>query len=173
MDTKPRNTGQTDEQVVEALYDGNAAQPLPIRPGEFYASFAAPQAQHRSAAVFEQTGEHLDVDRYRVLDELPAGLVVSLVTGDINNTLADARVPDDAEAEAIALDQRIAADTAESRRRIVAQYGPKNGPQLIERTQRWVRTQPALAQMLQRGGLGSKPDIVEALVAHVFSNGIR
>ena len=111
------------------------------------------------AAVYEQTGEHLDVDHYRVLDELPAALVVSLVTADVDNLLADARVPEDAEAEERAWEQRAGADMAETRRRAVAQYGPTDGPDLIDRTIRWVRTKPALAQMLRQRGLGARLDI--------------
>lgn len=170
MTDTPKDPLAAHEQAASVLYD---RQPLTVAPGQFHASYAVQHAQKHSAEVYERTGERLAADNYRVLDFLDAGLVERLVDGDIDNKLATARVSDDPAADQIALSQQIAADTEESRRRIIAQYGSKDGPALLERTQRWVRSKPALARILQPRGLGSKPEVVEQLVAYVFSNGIR
>ena len=174
LPTRPDDQArEPHEEAAKALY--HAPQPLPTRPGELHAPFALMQAQQHAARFYEQTGEHLDVDHYRVLDDvgLDAGLEAALVTADVDNLLAEARVPEDAAAEESAWEQRAAADMAETRRRAVAQYGPTDGPDPIDRTIRWVRTQPALAEMLRQRGLGARPDIAEQLIHHVFHHGIR
>jgi hypothetical protein len=171
---RPKDALDRHEADSHAIYDRNAAQPLPTRPGEFYASHAVQHAQHYSAEHYEKTGERLPVEIYRTLDFLPLSIVEQIIDGDVANRHAERRVAEDPDGEAIALAKRIEADTEEARSRIIARYGPKDGPELLERTQRWVKTtQPTLARMLQQRGLGSKPEIVEELVAYVFSNGIR
>jgi len=203
MDRQPTNALQTPEEAAEALYGGNAAQPvpirrppmppndpietgeqavaalynkqpLPVRPGELHGSFAAMQAQLRSAEVYEKTGEQLDLDEYRVYDVFPAKLGKMLVDGHIDNLLANARVLDNGEAEAedLALEQQAFANMEENRRRAVAQYGPRDGEDLINRTIAWARTQP-FAPMLRERFLGTRPDIAEELIHYVFTNAIR
>ncbi len=160
-------------RAANVLYHVDPPTPLPTRPGEFYSSFAAQQAQKHSAEVFEKTGTKLDVNSYRFLDDLPAALAEPLIDSDVSQKLAAVRVSDDPDGDDIALDQRIAADTLETRGRLIARYGEKDAAQLLERTKRFVRSKPALARIVNQRGVGSKPEIVEELVAYVFSNGIR
>lgn len=173
MTNEPKDGLDTHLQASEAIYDRNAATPLPTRPGEMHASFSVQHAQKRLAEVYEQTGQRPDPERYRSFDDLPPRAAQYLIDGDLDNMLATARVSEDPEGDELALARRIEADSQESRSRIIARYGLKQGVELLERTQRWARTQPALAHILQQRGLGSRPELVEALVAHVFSNGIR
>ena len=146
---------------------------MATRPGEFYASHAAQVAGRYSAEFYEKTGEQLPIDDYRVLDNYSLRLTEQVIAADVARRYADREMFADPDQEVADLSNRIDADSQESRSRIIARYGLKHGAELLERTQRWVRTQPALARMLQQRGLGSKPEIVEKLVAHVFSNGIR
>jgi hypothetical protein len=44
---------------------------------------------------------------------------------------------------------------------------------LLARTNRFVKRHPKLAERLGERGLGSRPDIVRDLVAHVFSTSWR
>ena len=52
-------------------------------------------------------------------------------------------------------------------------YGPQRGEELLYRTQRFIKQFPGLVERLKERGLGSRPDIVAAVAAHVHSTGWR
>ena len=47
------------------------------------------------------------------------------------------------------------------------------GEELLHRTQRFIKQFPRLVERLTERGLGSRPDIVAAVAAHVHSTGWR
>jgi hypothetical protein len=101
--------------------------------------------------------------------------VMQMAEGTVDNILAGTRVMTDAEAEAdeVGLLRQIQANNAELIEHFETRYGKKDGAALLARTQAFVRSKPKLAAILKDRGLGSRIDIVEAIAAHVFSNGIR
>jgi hypothetical protein len=105
---------------------------------------------------------------------LPEPLVATLAEHTIDHQLAEARPGNDAEATDEARAAQIADWNTETRDALRATYGgAKEADALLARAQRFVKAHPALDQVLGKGGLGSRPDVVQAIVAHVFSNGIR
>ncbi|MGH2670876.1 MAG: hypothetical protein ACRDH5_17485, partial [bacterium] len=107
---------------------------------------------------------------------LPDGLVARIAEGHIDGLLVDGRVKYDAaaaEADAQALNRRIADGQAEIRERLIRMHGVKDGEQLFERTRRFVLSHPKLAAILREDGLGARPDLVEGVAAYVFSSGWR
>src|SRR5207245_1679518 len=104
---------------------------------------------------------------------LPDGLLAVIADRYIDGLLAAKRVSQDPDADAQAVDQQAADWSAETRAALRATYGAKNGEQLLERAQKFVRAHPALAKVLQQRGLGSRPDVVAGIAAHVHSTGYR
>jgi hypothetical protein len=106
---------------------------------------------------------------------LPDGVVAQIADAHVDALLAGSRVmnDDETDAAAVALERQIQANNVELREQFAKRYGPKDGEQLLERTQRFVRSHPKLAAILKENGIGSRIDIVEAIAGHVFSNGIR
>ena len=164
------------QRALDKLYDGNAAQP----PHSY--SPAIEVIDRRDRELFSEAG--LDATQRAQLRQtyteigrigLPDGVVAQIANADMDTRVAATRVKSDADADAAALaqDQQIQANNAELREKFVAQYGAKDGEQLLERTQRFVRSHPKLAAILKENGIGSRIDIVEGIAAHVFSNGIR
>ena len=86
---------------------------------------------------------------------------------------ATARVEDDRDAADAALERQIAAWNAESAEQLRLTYGPQRGEELLHRTQRFIKQFPGLVERLKERGLGSRPDIVAAVAAHVHSTGWR
>jgi hypothetical protein len=169
------------EQIAERLYDRNAATPLPPpEKGDFY-SWTPEGAvlDQRGPELFAEAG--IDSAAQRQLRDthrgirratgLPDGLIGQIVEGHLDNLLAEARVSEDPDGDAIALDRQIAASNAELRQEFAQRYGAKDGEALLERTRRFVRGHPALAKILQQRGLGSRPEIVRGIAAHIFSTG--
>jgi hypothetical protein len=158
------STKQTPEERawLENLYDGNAADDPTL--------YAA--TKQRGQDLWLRTG--LNTDGRKQLDQtfrtiqqetgLPEEEVNRILDGHINGLLGEARVTDDTEEAAAA--RRIEADTIETRSRLATLYDT-DAEDLLERTQRFIRLHPKLAQVLQRRGLGSRPDIVLPLVEHV------
>jgi hypothetical protein len=172
LDVAPPQARAVD---VDKLYP----RPLPERKGEFHSwSAAESAARQREADLSNQLGmdpaarERL-YKGYRDLERvLPAGLAATLTDADIDTRLAAGRFSPDPDADTVAVGQRTEAWSIESRERITSLYGQKDGEALLARTNKWVKSQPAVAQIVRQRGIGSRPDIVEQLVAHVFSNGL-
>ena len=182
MSTQPKDGREAFERAADKVYDGNAAEPLPERKGEFHSySPAAEVIRQRGTELFAQTGmttreqQQLE-ETFRGIQKttgLPDGLVAKIADGYVNNRLAGARVSDDADRDDLELSQRIAAANTELRERFSRRCGAKDGEALLDRTQRFIRKHPTLAKMLQERGLGSDRDIVEGVAAHVWSIGWR
>lgn len=184
MGTTPKDGVEAQEQAARVIYDRNAATPLPppTETGEFHSySPADAVLQQRDGELFAQTG--MDPGARRQMREtfrsiqkttgLPDTVVAQIADGHVSNLLAGARVSDDPDGDDVGLEQQIAASNAELRERFRAQYGAVDGEKMLDRTVRFVRKHPALAKILQQRGLGSRPEIVEGIAAHVFSTGWR
>jgi hypothetical protein len=85
--------------------------------------------------------------------------------------LTAARSTDAADVTTQALADQIVKWNTESRAALRATYGAKDGEALLLRVERFVRERPALSKMLGQHGLGSQPDIIAGLAAHVRSTG--
>lgn len=90
----------------------------------------------------------------------------------IDGELATARA-DDPDAHADALDKRIDVWNEGLRQQPRPTCGDKDGEQLLERTKQFARSHLKLAKVVQAHGIGSRPDIVEAIAHYVFSTGWR
>jgi hypothetical protein len=175
-----------EQRALDTHYDRNAAVPLPPptaknalhswSPGVSVIDRRAEELTTR-AGYDRSKVQQLRNDLAEISKVLPGadGAVMQIAEGHIDNILAGARVMTDAEAEAdeVALLRQIQANNAELIEHFETRYGKKDGAALLERTQRFVRSHPKLAAILKERGLGSRIDVVEALAAHVFSNGIR
>lgn len=167
-------------RMTESLYDGNTTHGRGDA-NNFYGHASLVSAiDRRGAELWEKTGTDKSA-RERVRESfvgianttgLPEGLVGTVAEGHIDNLLSKARPSEDADA-AQALDEQIARWSIESRALLTSTYGAKDGEAMLARTQKFVRSHPALAKVLQERGLGSRPDIVAGIAAHVFSTGYR
>jgi hypothetical protein len=94
-------------------------------------------------------------------------------TRHIFNAWAEARLQ--AERGSIPNDEleRQARQEEDAHAALRARYGAQEADDLIERTARFVDRVPALRDALSVGYLGSRPDVVERLVAHVHRHDIR
>jgi hypothetical protein len=166
MSNEPKAGLEKHQQTANALYDRNAATPLPPpEKGEFH-SWTPEGAilQQRGPELFAQTGIDSAAQRrlgytfrgIRRNTGLPDAVMSQIVDGHLDNLLAEQRVSADPDADAVAHDQKIAAWNAELREEFVQQYGAKDGEAMLERTRRFVRKDPALAKMLQQRGLASR-----------------
>jgi hypothetical protein len=174
-------------EPARKIYDSShAAPPAPAATPtgdaarDFYGdSYIASVVDRRAAELWEVTGA-TEAQRREIRDTfieigesgLPEGVVAILAEHYIDRELAAAR-QEDPDAAADALDKEIDLRNEELRNNLRLRYGAKDGEQLLERAQRFVRAHPKLAKVLQEHGLGSRPDIVEGIVAHVFSTGWR
>src|SRR5436190_11927626 len=103
----------------------------------------------------------------------PDGLVLQLAEASIQARRAASRVVVDPDAADAEFEQQRSAWNAETVERLRLTYGTRNGEELLHRTQRFVRHIPGLAERLREGGLGSRPDIVTGIAAHVHHTGWR
>ncbi len=159
------------EAALNVLYDGNSATPprsmlesaIDRRRGELLDAGIAAADVQQTRADFDgiaSTG-------------LPEFLVMQIADRHISHQIADARPHDDGDGAPGPSDAQVQAWNEQNLSDLRIQYGAADGEQLLARTRRWVRSQPALARVLQQHGLGSDPTVVRELVAFVFSNGIR
>jgi hypothetical protein len=170
-----------ERRVTDALYDRNTT-PAPTDASGFYGYPMLTSAiERRGADLWAATGASA-ADQARLRNDfvdiarttrLPEPLVAALAEHHINQQLAEARPADDAEAAGLALKTQIAEWNTEARAHLRSAYGAKEAEALLARAQRFVKGHPALSKMLATGGVGSRPDVVQAIVSHVFSNGIR
>lgn len=134
-------------------------------------TFQAERDTLRDAMGLSETQLQTREDRFTTtLDQ--AGLDPYLVGRSLYGLLSTADIaaarnedPPDAE--------QVQAWTEESRRAVRGQYGDEEGHALIERAVKFVKQHPQLAALLQRDGLGSRPDVVQAIVAHVRDKNFR
>lgn len=178
-DTTAQAEGCMQGGNTTPLYDSPKA--LPIEPGEFYSrSWITDPIERRGADLWAARGDgaaalaqtkSLFVDIAK-RTQLPEGLVVRLAEAHIDGELGDVRVVDDPDAAVIAEERRVAEWTAESRAALRETYG-KDGEQMLQRVQKFVRSHPPLAKVLRARGLGSRPDVVRDIAAFVFSTGYR
>jgi hypothetical protein len=172
------------QRAIDTLYDGNAAQ-TPASPdgNALYGSFSTVTSpiDGRFSELAIATGA-TEADQTRLRDEfvgiakktgLNEGFVANLAEHHLNNLLADARIEDDPLAAEVALDKQSVEWKNETRARLRNTYGAKDAEDLLARTQKFVKSTPALAKILQKRGLGNRPDVVQAIVSHVFSTGYR
>lgn len=166
-----------EDLAAGELYQANP-RPVPgPAPGELYGpSILAGAIDRRSpdlraigqseAAQRTQRGDYL-----KLAKDVPEGLAVKIVNADIDAAIAASQPIADVDAAAHEEATRHAAWAAESLDALQATYGVAEAEALIERTRRYVQSRPALARLLERNGLGSRPAIVTELVHHVFSTG--
>jgi len=175
MATKTDNL-DAHERAAKTLY--------PADPGEMYGyDIAQAVITRRGDELYTHTG--LDEAARKALGDthiairratgLPEGIREAIAEAHVDALLADTRAVSDTEADAdeTTVAKRIADGNAEVREDFIARYGKKDGPALLDRTAAFVRSHPALATILQQRGLGSRPDIVKGIAAHVFSTGWR
>jgi hypothetical protein len=159
-----------DTWLNTVLYDGNKATPPVSMLGS-----AIDQRRTElvdaglSAAEIQQTrATFIDMAAKGDLDE---NVVRLIAEHHIGGLISDTRPVEDAAGPS---DEDIAVWNAQNRANLRIRYGGvTEGDAILDRTRRFVRARPALARVLQAHGLGSRPEIVEALASHVFSNGIR
>jgi hypothetical protein len=99
----------------------------------------------------------------------PDALLMQLAEASLRARRAAERVDDDPDAADAALERQIAAWNAEGAEQLQMTYGTRRGEELLHRTQRFIRQFPSLVERLEERGLGSRPDIVAAVAAHVHS----
>ena len=169
------------ERSRAKLYDGNQAEPRTPAAAKTVLhthSVAESAARQHDTDLMHQLGMNAPAREaiYRDARDLekvvPSELAATVIIGHIDNLRAVARISDDPDVDDVALAQRVKRDEVESRELITSQYGKRDGEELLRRAKAWTLTQPALAKMLRERGLGSRPDIVQQIVAHVFSNGL-
>lgn len=68
---------------------------------------------------------------------------------------------------------QVTAWSEESRRQLRVTYGAKEAEDLLQRVQKFTREHPKLAAIVQRRGIGSRPDVVQLLVDEVRRRGYR
>jgi hypothetical protein len=187
------DTPKTPDQAAAKLYDNPTSAPsTPSRPATRAAGPAATglyvpgqslrqHAETRDAELFTKLGMG-DGERQRLADTavtatrssgLPELLTIKLLDAHIDARLEEARPVDDAAGAEQALGARILANNTESLARLVTTYGnAKEAESVLKRVERFVKASPALAELLASGDVGSRPDIVTAIAAHVWSNGL-
>jgi hypothetical protein len=104
---------------------------------------------------------------------LPDVFLGTLATAIIDRLLASRRVSDDPEADDLAFNKALEANTRESRERLMTAYGTKDAASLIDRAHRFVKANPKLAKLFKDHQLGSRPDIVLPLVDFIRKSGWR
>jgi hypothetical protein len=169
------------QKTLDTLYD--APKPLPPPRNGALTSYTlhGEILKRRGPELSAQLGEDIAAQagrgsRYDVMGrDLPDNLTAMLMEAEISADLSVAHVKTEAEAEAdtTTLMRQIQANNAELRERFAQQYGARDGEELLARTQRFVRSRPLLAGIMKKNGIGSRPDIVEAVAAFVFSSGWR
>ena len=175
---------QPNDATARKLYDAPTTPTAPAgtTPGErLYPGLVRQHVDRLTTDLWAETGtseaerarEARFWDDVRTRTGLNDALVMSIAEGSIKNKRAATRVEDDPDGADIALDKQIATWNTESREQLAVTYGPKDAEDLLARTNRFVKQHPKLAERLRERGLGSRPDIVRDLVAHVFSTGWR
>jgi hypothetical protein len=172
-----------DQRALDRLYDGNKAETpdagaaqafyghsllkgaIDRRGPELWAETGATQQQQQElrdtfVGIAQRTG-------------LPELLLATIAESHIDHQLADVRPVDDTDAAAQALETQTQEWNVATRAELQNLYGVTEAERLLERTQRFVRGHPVLAKVLRERGLGSRPDVVLGLAAHVFSSGYR
>lgn len=162
-------------KMTDALYD---RQPLTPEPGKFYAHVpvdaAFEQREAELAAVGIDTAARAQLrDTVRsATKDLPDAVAIAIADGHADALLRAAGVHE-ADVDQAARNQRIIDGNKACREALNDTYRVKDGEELLGRVQRYVLRTPALAKILRETGLGAKPEIVSAIAAHVFSQGIR
>ena len=103
---------------------------------------------------------------------LPEMLVARIAEHYLDGELATFR-QDDPEADELALARQVDGWNAELCADLRTRYGAADAEKLLVRAEKFVKAHPALNRILKQHGLGSRPDIVEGIVSHVFSTGYR
>jgi len=105
---------------------------------------------------------------------VPDGIARELAEKFIDGEIGAARRPAaEIDTAADALEQQITAWHAETREYLRLQYGAQAAEDLLERTRKYVASVPGLGAVLDKHGVGSRPDVVKQLVHHVFITGYR
>ena len=155
---------KVSESAEAQLYGfSSVASEVESRGGELWAVTGATEAeQRRTRDLF------VDIAKSGV----PEGVVLNVARQFIDGELAFARETTDAAAVA-EMERRVSGGNERTREALRQQYSERDGEKMLERVQRYVRSRPKLAGVLEQHGLGSRPDIVMGLAAHVFSTGWR
>ena len=193
-DTHDADTGfakptPDQEAVTDVLYDNTERHPLaPANPASpepaerFYGhSQLAQTIDQRGKELWAETGASLAQQKELrntfvniARGGVPEAITALVAAYHLDALLADARLNDDPEGDALKLDKQVLAWSAESREFFAARYGSqKDGEAMLGRVQRYVRAHPAFAKIVQQHGIGSRPDVVEAIADFVFSTGWR
>ena len=156
----------TTEQMAETMYgDSHITHAAETRGVELFETLGTDQAGRDAlkrdfAAIQKETG-------------LPDGTVVRLLDLYADGEVAAGRAEDpDARAGELAAE---ILDNNETLRTELAKRlgGPGEAEQLLARAQRFIARSPKLQKVLEQHGLGSRPEIVEAILNHVQSSGWR
>ena len=164
------------ERIAAKLYD--APKPVSVGPGEFYGYSLALDPWDRKAQELQDHGVSaaiLGSDRDALLKAARAG-VPQTILSVIADVLADTRIAETRPVlDPIAADHERNRRTAdwgrEAREALRATYGG-DVDDLLARTNRYAQAF-GLSRMLNDTGLGSRPDVVQELVHHVFITGYR
>lgn len=167
------------ERMAEKIYGGAKDGPDLLKvPGQLYgfAMLEAEIAKHERGffTVFgEKAAEkarHYRTRGMAIAKATNEGLATRVASRLIAAEIAAARHPEGDVTERDAAERRNA---EEALRRLQAAYGDKDAPEMLARTQKFVRSTPALAEAMGSHDLGSDPELVEGLAEFVFSQGYR
>lgn len=169
-----------EQRKLDTLYDGKATYP-PMEKNALYGlPLLSTAIDSRGAELWTATGassaEQRDLREMFVgiatSTHLPESLVASIAESHIDGLLADGRAAAGAVDESAVLNERNATWTTETRAVFTNTYG-RDTEVMLGRVQKFVLAHPPLAEVLKRRGLGSRPDIVLGIAAHVHSTGYR
>ena len=162
----PASAGATDDrETAHQLYGYSALESaIDQRGEELWSVTGATEAMQRQTrdqfvGIATATG-------------LPEMLVARIAEHYLDAELATFR-QDDPEAAELALARQIDEWNAELRTDLRARYGAVDAEKLLIRAEKFVKSHPALNGILKQHGLGSRPDLVDGIISHVFSTGYR
>lgn len=173
MPKEPNDQITQDEQLASKLYANTNAK-TPTISSSRSGAFDGREAELRDVVGLDANARKgVRTELFGMVEDLPDALARTIVDGAISNIVGQARVVDDEEAAEIEIDKRTAAHNTEVRKELADRYGAEQGESLLKRANKFVTARPTLAKRLRERGLGSRPDIVLALVEHVHLTGFR
>jgi hypothetical protein len=172
-----RDPKDAHDAMAEKLYE---KAPLSPTAGKFHTWTPAGAAvDGRSEELYTRAGMNPAAvqeqrDTFAAIEKetgLPDVFVGTLASATMDAILASTHIPDDADADDVALIKQIEDGNRESRERLATLYGKAEAADLTARTHRFVKSNPKLARIFKDYNLGSRPDVVMPLVDFVRRTG--